>query len=623
VIADVVSLAAIPQFRDKAAELGARLGIAIDVVAGGSSADATLAALPAATQAVYVTPLWRLEKDELLRLANGLAARKLPSMSLLGRSEVEAGLLLSIGGMPADDTRFARRVGLNIQRILLGDEPGRIEVGFRLGRRLLINMRTARAIGFLPRWAVLIDAEKLYDDESQQGAALSFVAAMFEAADANLARQAAEYDVLVAGEDVRSARSAILPQLDVSTTGVRIDADRANPLFQPEQSVDAQIGGRQLLYSERAWSAVDIARRLEAAAGQGYAAVILDTFQASATAYLSLLRAEALEAVRASNLEVTRTNLELARVRESIGASGRADVLRWESTIARDRQQLLAAQAVKFQARTELNRVLNREQHTPLETVRDGLGETLAVLEDERFSRFIGNPLVWETFIDFSVTEALELAPEIRQVEQTLLAQERDVLAARRAWYVPDIALSVNAGRNLSRSGAGSNLTGLSIDDDSWTIALNASLPLFTSGALRARLDSSRYTLSQVERRAAQVAQLVEARMRVALHQVGGSYPAIELSNDAASAAQANLELVIDAYSKGAVSVTVLVEAQDAALAARLAAAEAEYAFLIDYMEVLRARGSFDLLLEPQRVGTWYASIENFFNARGVSPLTR
>ena len=77
---------------------------------------------------------------------------------------MEAGLLMAIGGMPSDDTRFARRIALNLQRILLGEDAAEIEVGFRLGRRLVINMRTARAIGFLPRWAVLIDAEKILDN---------------------------------------------------------------------------------------------------------------------------------------------------------------------------------------------------------------------------------------------------------------------------------------------------------------------------------------------------------------------------------------------------------------------------------------------------------------------------
>ena len=188
---------------------------------------------------------------------------------------------------------------------------------------------------------------------------------------------------------------------------------------------------------------------------------------------------------------------------------------------------------------------------------------------------------------------------------------------------MPDVALSASAGNNLDRSGAGSDTSGLMLDDESWTVALNASLPLFSGGALRSRLSRSRHALFQLELQYASLTEIVEARMRAALYQVGSSFPAIELSQDAARAAAANLELVTDAYSKGAVSVTDLIDAQDASLAAGLAAAEAEYAFLIDYMEVLRARGSYDLLLEPQKTSDWYQSIEAYFSERGVAPLSR
>ncbi|MBT8136550.1 MAG: TolC family protein [Gammaproteobacteria bacterium] len=621
VIADGVSIRSIPKLRSRIGQLSEYLDIEIAMVAAGSSVEQILAGLPAQTEAVFVAPLHRLPADGIERLAAGLVARKLPSLSMLGRSEVDAGLLMTIGGLPADDTRFARRIGLNLQRILLGEDAGRIEVGFRLGRRLVINMHTARAIGYLPRWAVLIDAERLYDEEVQAADVLTFADAMREAVVANLSYRVSEFDTLIAAEDVRSARAAWLPRLDLDLTRAQIDADRANPLLQSEKSTDARAAASQLVYSEQARSALAIAHQLEAASQAGHSATLLDTLQSASTAYLTLLRARALEAVRISNLEVTRTNLELARVRESIGASGRADVLRWETQIAGDRQQLLAAQAQRQQARTDLNRVLNRPQGKSLVPVRDGLEQALAVLGDPRFNQYVGNPVVWETFIAFSAAEAVSLSPELQQQQARVGAQQRDVLAARRAWYVPDVALSASTGNNLSRGGAGSDLTGLMLDDTSWTVALNASIPVFSGGALRARLSRAQHELARLQQQYAASAEAIEARMRAALYQVGGSYPAIELSQDAARAAGTNLELVTDSYSKGAVSVTDLIDAQDAALAAELAAAEAEYAFLIDYMEVLRARGSYDLVLEPQKVSPYYDSISDFFRERGVSPL--
>ncbi len=64
----------------------------------------------------------------------------------------------------------------------------------------------------------------------------------------------------------------------------------------------------------------------------------LDIAQQTATAYLNVLRAKTFERVQKDNLQLTRSNLELARVRRQIGVSGPAEVYRWESQMAIVRQ---------------------------------------------------------------------------------------------------------------------------------------------------------------------------------------------------------------------------------------------------------------------------------------------
>ena len=98
-------------------------------------------------------PDWGVLSDAQLRdLAKGLRARKLPTFSVVGRSEVEGGMLMTTGGAERDTERLARRVALMIQRIAQGEDPATFEVGFPTSQRLLINMQVAREIGFSPRW---------------------------------------------------------------------------------------------------------------------------------------------------------------------------------------------------------------------------------------------------------------------------------------------------------------------------------------------------------------------------------------------------------------------------------------------------------------------------------------
>ena len=77
------------------------------------------------------------------------------------------------------------------------------------------------------------------------------------------------------------------------------------------------------------------------------------------------------------------------------------------------------------------------------------------------------------------------------------------------------------------------------------------------------------------------------------MHQAGASRAAVRLRGDAATAAGQNLELVTDAYRRGAVNIITLIDAQNQTLVTQLAASNALYDFLIDYLSVERAAAAF------------------------------
>lgn len=621
ILLDSLTVETIPGLAaDKADAVGSRLGVETTVVPFRDSVASALDALPADADAVLVGPLLRLDDAAIRSLAEGLIELGLPSFALIGRSELANGLLMTSGGREEDAVRYSRRLALNVQRILLGDDPAEIDVRIAEPQRLAINMQTAEAIGFYPRYAVLMDAEQLYGDELEQGEPLSLADAMTEAMRANLGLAAAKFDMLLAGESRKLARSQLFPQLGIGAEAVRIDEDRANPIVQAERSTDAEIAGSQVVYSDNVRAAWKIAGFLESAAEYGYQTRALDTLQAAANGYLAVLRARALERVQRSNLEVTRTHLELARLRQSIGASGRGDVLRWESQLATDRQNLVAAESDRRVALVAFNRTLNRSQNRPFVPTDEDIAQSIALFQDDRFRAFIDNAAVWELFQDFLVEDTLRQAPELRELDWLVTAQRRQLVAAKRRYYVPELTLGGSLGRNLERSGAGSDLTGTGLDDESWAISLSASWPLFTSGALRASLDSERYTLRQLEQQRAAVSEQLETRTRVALHRASGTYPSLEFSTEAADAAAENLDLVTDAYRTGAVSVTELIDAQNAALAADLRAVDARYAYLIDVVDILRATGDFTLLVDPGRTEAWFQDVESYIRDHRGGP---
>lgn len=623
ILIDRLPLETMPELDVKAQMLARELGVRATLVPVTTSVDDALAALPADIDAVYVAPLLRLSEDDIRDLAARLIERKLPSFSLLGRHELMHGLLLSASGDREEDQRLARRIALDLQRIVAGEDAADIEVGFPAHQRLAINMRTARAIGFSPRWQDLTDAEQYFAEETAALPTLSLLGAMQAALESNPSLRASELATDIAAEDVRNSRSALLPQLDASVSATQIDEDRASPLFQAEKTQAASLDLLQVIYSDRAWAGLRISQQLKIASDEQYRESLLDTLDTAATAYLDLLRARSVEGVRRANVENTRTNLETSRVREAVGLTQRSEYLRWVAQINFDRQNLLVAEANRRQAETELARILHRPASQPFTTVETGLDEPMALVSNARTQSFIDTPASWAVFQEFSVADALARAPELKSVEASIAAQERAVSSAQRAFYLPELALQAGGSNAFERSGAGSQTGPGFPDEETWNVTLQATLPLFTGGARRAEYSRTRFELRQLEAQRLATADAVEARTRAALHRTAGSYPSIDLSQQAAAAARENLNMVRDAYSKGAVSVTDLVDAQDASLDAELGAAEAKYTFLIDFVAVLRATGSFDMLLDPASSQVWYERVDAWYREHNATPAKR
>jgi len=620
VFVDDLLARSLPDLDKQAEALATALSARVSIVRVTDDPASALATLPADADAVLVTGLLRFNDERIRELARGLAAKRLPSFSIIGRTEIEDGLLLATGGAQRDLERLARRVVLGIQRIADGEDPATFEVGFPTEQKLMINMRTAQEIGFSPRWADLADADQIAAAAPAEVPPLTLLEAMRAALESNPALAASRARLDSSADDIKIARSTLLPSLDLSATSTQIDKDRASPLTQAEKQSSAGLALQQVIYSENAWANYAISRSLFNASKEGERQDMLDTLSSAASAYLDVLRAKSVEAVRRSNVENTRKNLETARVRETVGLGGQSDRLRWVAQLARDKQDVLAAESARRQAETELSRILHRASGKPFNTVETGLDDPLALVANPRTRRFVDTPASWAVFTEYAVHSALERSPEIAAASSVIESRQRALTASRRSFYVPDLALVSNGSNVFSRSGAGSTSTPGSPNDESWSVSLQATLPIFTGGLRKAQLSQARHELRASEADKASATDGIEARTRAALHRTGSSYPAIALSAEAAAAANQNLAMVTDAYSRGAVSITDLIDAQDTALSADLGAADAKYTFLTDFVAVLRAMSEFDILLEPTSREAWINRVEDWFRTHDGRP---
>lgn len=601
-----------------------KFGVETIVIDVDRSIDEVFEQLTPDIEAIYVSPLLHLAPGQFDRLVDELKQRKLPSFSLFGEEEVERGILASTNTNPFP--RLSRRIALNVQRVLLGEEPGELPTTFPRTEQMTINIETARAIGVYPNWGVMTEAKLVGEREADIERVVSLERAVGEALSANLDLAAREEAIRASAEEVKRARSVLLPQIDLSVLGVQIDQDRAEQSLgqQAEQTVSGSVSLDQILYSDPAWASYSVQKHLHNTRIADRDALKLDIAQAGATAYLNVLRANTFERIQEENLKRTRSNLELARVRESIGTARPAEVLRWESQIANNRQAVIDANAQRNVAEIQLNRLLHRPSEERFITEDVDLNDPNLLLSQGRLLQYIDNPWDFKIFRAFMVKEGITATPEIRALEEAIAAQERTLAATNRRFWIPDFGLRGDLGYIFSRAGKGSDFDPGALppavssvfsppEDLSWSVTVSATYPLLSGGGKFADRGQAVHALADLRLQLQSTNDLVEQRIRSALHIMGASYAGIEQSRLAAEAASETRRLVEDAYARGAATILDLLDAQNNALVAEEAAANAIYDFLVDLMEAERSIGKLVLQMSPGEREAFFDRMDQFF----------
>jgi outer membrane protein len=572
------------------------------------------------TEAILLGGLPRLPEELFQRLLSDLADRRIPVFSLVSEAEVRRGALAS-DAVQADFVHLARRNALNMQAVMLGGNTADQPIYFDGKRQLAINMDTARRIGLSPRFDVLSEAELINPEPQLDGPALELKHVAQLAVENNLDLAVSRMDVEIGDQNVLAARSNLLPQISLGTsyTGRR-DQKLLRSAASPEGVGRGSVTLGVPVYSESATSGYQQQRHLQRGRQAGFEVERLDRVLESTTAYLQALRADTQKAIQQDNLKLTKSNLALAEDRVRVGSASNADIYRWQANLASARSAVLSALAVRNQAYENLNRVLNRPIDTPLKLAKPRKNEPFTMPAEE-FDKIINNPRRFGWFIEFYIEYGLAEAPELLQLQTQIDAAERDIVARRRAYWLPEVTLQAQYLDSFDANGRGSGSAFDSAND--WNISLNANLPLFTGGARRSELSRSRLQRTQLSLQKAATAQRIEQNIRKFLHSAQASYVNIHLSEQGAEASRKNLELVSDAYRQGAVSIIDLLDAQSQSLSADLSASNAIHDFLIDIMNVQRATRSFDFLEPPEIQAQRTQEFLDYIERRASTPVSQ
>lgn len=573
--------------RHEIEQLERALDVELRAVPVTADVDGTLATLGDDIQGILLARTPRLDDNARRRFIEGLNERGIRTFSHEGHTDVEAGALA--GRTPEFSTFLARRVALSLHEIIRGVSPNELPVMLPVDARLLVNGRTARQIGYAPGRGLLVSAEFLYPEAMLAAEKPLTLSEAFATAEANNpSLKISTQDIETAARTQGVSRSGLYPQL-FGTAGAETVKIPGLEGIIPDSTASAGVRLSQMIYDDRKVADYKSAGRVVNSTREVREVDRLNLLGETGQAYFRYALERALFRVERDNLQLTRENLGLAEVRVEAGYSGRDEVYRWESQVAKRESELLIREADVEAARVALNQVLGIDQYLRWAPEEREIDPEVFPLADGGLDAFLDDLAAMGRMRDAMVAIALENAPEMKAIDESTAALDIQYQQRKRTWYVPVFSLSGIWNYQFYRSPDLSD-----VDNDYYTVGVYATYPLYIGGARKQEVRRVESELTRRTQESELARQLIERRARTALQRVASSFPVIRLSRTAAESARKNFVVVQDKYTQGLVNVTDLLEAQNETFVTDQAASASVHVFLQDLVELQRAISWFE-----------------------------
>ena len=386
---------------------------------------------------------------------------------------------------------------------------------------------------------------------------------------------ASRHRVSQAEEDVRIARSPMLPQVNLQGRHIRMKEIevRAPGLGGPDRYNEASIQASQVLFQGgKLRSSLHASRyAMKSSRLEDYRTREQILFSVSGTYYNALF---ARRSVEIAENQLTRSNrqLELAESRREVGLVDMTAVLR-------ARVQVAAAMEAIEEAKNNYSIALEQ------------LALEMGIAQPPESIREPG-PI--ELTEDLSVEQYIERAYENRRdlkaSKEGLQAAMKQV-DAQRGDFLP----------RLSLEGSYSIVDDDDVyygDDYNWQAALVASYPLFTGMRDSAEVARARARQSEAEASVNRIKQEIRLDVRSAYADIQTRKTMVQHIDDQVESARANYEQVAAKFEEGLASTVDVVDAQTALNEAELNLANVYYRLQLDHLALKLAIGIFqeDLL---------------------------
>ncbi len=579
--------------------------------------DEALDQISESIEGVVVLPMIGFQSSEVKKLFVGLNAKRISSLALGGVGYLNMGATIT---MTPEFTfqQLARQIALRIMKISEGTNPSNIPVVLGIDRRVsIINMESIRAINKFPEWNVLNESILLNVTNFSLGKNMNLRLAISESLENNLQSKMAGKEVEIADKEVRIAKSNILPQISVGGSAVGLSNNVVESAMGQRGAftLSGTASLRQVIFSESVFANIAINKLMAENMLFYNEQVVLDIISKTSMSYISVLFAKSNLLIQNENVITTMKSLEMAKTKETAGQIGYTDVNRWVSEMNLNKMQFNDAYTVYRNSMYELNKLLNSKINTTINIVDSTSIDESIVVDTAILKLIFENPSYTERYASFIIEEMKTNSPELQQLEKLVEVIERKSRLYKHQGYMPEVALFGGLDQAFIRDGT-IEPEGLPIppppDDLTYNVGVSLSIPIFQGGRASAEAKKSQIELDKLNYQKDDLLNILETGILTNVQKLRTSYLELELSKNAAEAAESNFTMVQQAYNQGAVSVTDLIDAQNVMIRAKLMANISYYQYILDYLIVERYQGKYNFLSTSEEREDYLNRLQSF-----------
>lgn len=553
-------------------------------------------------EAVLTVDKGYFNKTTVINVQNLLLNKGIPVFTTLSEEFIKKG---AIAGYSTSNETLKIAKHMSILCINVIDGEGEITMPFSVNTKktLFINSDSIEKTKCFFPYDILLDSVDVYEKKVDINSILDLKNVVQLSVENNLEIEIQKRERNMGKADVKKAKSILKPKLDVSLTEALLDKSAASSLLNvPENSITGEVSVTKVLFSEDANNYISIEKNILKAKEYQLDSKILDIMLSTCNAYINVLRAKSYLNIQKETLDLNRKNYKLAELRNEKGVTAPNDVYRWESIIAESQKSYLNGLLNLKNAKSELKRILNKDENFQLNIKDLTQNEALLFLNNQEILKMIENPHNLKCFSDFLNSKVNIDSPELNAYDSMIKASLREVTASKRNYWLPTVAVQGKYTDMFSKWGVGSSPLAVppqfsalvpEIPDNYWSLGLSIKFSPFNGGAKSARKIKAFENFNKTKIEKENVKKQIETGLRVLVYKMRTSYDSINLTEKSLKAAEKNLKLVKDAYANGFIGITSLMDAQNAMTGAKELMKNSIYTFIADCLAIDRIATGF------------------------------